>query len=160
MLSLLFQKSLSRSLEGQRERGENRKIQEETRTASPAGAEGTRRDAGAPGATQRVGPRGSAPAEEERQEGGWALQPGPGILALTHPFGAHIHTNTRALEGWPGEAAQEGDKLQAGRRESLVPRKLVGERKTMREEGFRMGMGWEKGLDEQGVLWEKGKALV
>lgn len=57
--------------------------------------------------------------------------------------GAHIHTNTRALEGWPGEATQEGDKLQAGRRESLVPRKLVGERKTMREEGGWDGVGME-----------------
>lgn len=58
MLSLLFQKSLSRSLEGQRERGENREIQEETRTASPAGAEGTRRDVGPLGAHRGWGLEG------------------------------------------------------------------------------------------------------
>lgn len=75
--------------------------------------------------------------------------------------GAHIHTNTCALEGWPGEATQEGDKLQAGRRESLVPRKLVGERKTMREEGDWDGGGvGDKAQTGQGVLWEKGKVLV
>lgn len=115
MLSLLFQKSLSRSLEGQRERGENREIQEETRTASPAGAEGTRRDWGAPGGTQRVGPRGSAPAEEEKQEGGgWASQPGPGILALTHPW-RRTHSYKHTCTGRLARGSHTGRRQAAGR---------------------------------------------
>lgn len=120
MLSLLFQKSLSRSLEGQRERGENREIEEETRTASPAGAEGTRGDAGGPLGAHR----GSAPAEEERQEeGGWAPQPGRASLrSLTHPCRrthSYKHTCTERLAGGSRTGRRQGCRQADGRASCL-----------------------------------------
>lgn len=62
-----------------------------------------------------------------RSLGQASLQPAY-LCRHTHSY---KHTCTGRLAR---EAAQEGDKLQAGRQESLVPRKLVGERKTMRKE--------------------------
>lgn len=99
-----------------------------------------------------MGHRGSAPAEEERQEGRWAPQPGPGILALAY-LCRHTHSHKHTCTGrLAREAAQEGDKLQAGRQESLVPRKLVGKRKTMRKEGE--GSGWEVEVGDKAWMAE------
>lgn len=109
-----------------------------------------------------MGHRGSAPAEEERQEGRWAPQPGPGTLALAY-LCRHAHSHKHTCTGrLAREAAQEGDKLQAGRQESLVPRKLVGKRKTMRKEGKgQVGRWkWEARPGWQRECWEKGKVLI
>lgn len=68
---------------------------------------------------------------------------------------SYKHTCTGRLAR---EAAQEGEKLQAGRQESLVPRKLVGERETMREEGGQMGLRVAgKAWMAKGTLGEGGR---
>lgn len=119
MLSLLFQKSLSRSLEGQRERGENREIQEETRTASPGGRGaglGTRRAGRA-----RVGSCG-------RKEAGGRAAGAPRTRTRTR-------THSRV-----GEAVRRRGEPQVGHW-SLVPWEAGGREKDGERGGGRGGAG-------------------
>lgn len=146
MLSLLFQKSLSRSLEGQRERGENREIQEETRTASPGGQSARL------GTRGQVGP-GRLLREEERQAGS---QPAPlhgGTCSRSQ--GPHAHRGTHTGAGGRSGAERRRCRRVAG---AWHPGELVGERKVVRERGRRERPG-EKAGQVQGE-WEAERVLV
>lgn len=141
MLSLLFQKSLSRSLEGQRERGENREIQEETRTASPGGQSARL-------GTQRAGGPGLAPAGG-REAGGLPA----GAPAHAHTLtGAHTRGRAGREERCREEVLQEGDW-------SLAPWGAGGREKDGERAGER-GEGLGRRPDGMQGEWEAKRVLV